>query len=62
VQAQTTSCPAAVSMAAAEGALTGVQSTVENLRLGIQNLRDVMLQELRAFEGVHVAAPQGPVY
>jgi aspartate aminotransferase len=62
VQAQTTSCPAAVSMAAAEGALTGVQSTVENLRLGIQNLRDVMLQELRTFEGVHVTPPQGTFY
>ena len=37
-------------MAAAEGALTGVQSTVENLRLGIQNNRDVMLHELRSFE------------
>ncbi len=33
VQSQTTSCPPAVSMAAAEGALTGVQSTVESLRL-----------------------------
>ncbi len=62
VQAQTTSCPAAVSMAAAEGALTGVQSSVESLRLGIQNLRDVMLQELRAFEGVRVDPPQGTFY
>jgi len=62
VQAQTTSCPAAVSMAAAEGALTGVQSGVESLRLGIQNLRDVMLQELRAFEGVRVEPPQGTFY
>jgi aspartate aminotransferase len=62
VQAQTTSCPAAISMAAAEGALTGVQSTVENLRLGIQNHRDVMLQELRAFEGVHVTRPLGTFY
>jgi len=62
VQAQTTSCPAAVSMSAAEGALTGVQSTVENLRLGIQNMRDVMLQELRAFEGVRVAKPLGTFY
>ena len=62
VQAQTTSCPAAISMAAAEGALTGVQSTVENLRLGIQNHRDVMLQELRAFEGVHVTKPLGTFY
>ena len=62
VQAQTTSCPAAVSMAAAEGALTGVQSGVESLRLGIQNHRDVMLQELRAFEGVRVEPPQGTFY
>ena len=62
VQAQTTSCPAAVSMAAAEGALTGVQSGVESLRLGIQNLRDVMMQELRAFEGVRVEPPRGTFY
>jgi aspartate aminotransferase len=62
VQAQTTSCPAAVSMAAAEGALTGVQSTVENLRLGIQNQREVMMQELRAFEGVRVTKPLGTFY
>ncbi len=62
VQAQTTSCPAAVSMAAAEGALTGVQSTVENLRLGIQNLRDVLLSELRTFEGLRVTKPAGTFY
>ncbi|HKI93190.1 MAG TPA: aminotransferase class I/II-fold pyridoxal phosphate-dependent enzyme, partial [Gaiellaceae bacterium] len=54
VQAQTTSCPAAVSMAAAEGALRGPQSGVESLRLSIQTLREVMLTELRAFEAVHV--------
>jgi aspartate aminotransferase len=62
VQSQTTSCPAAVSMAAAEGALTGVQSTVENLRLGIQNNRDVILHELRSFAGVHVEKPLGTFY
>ena len=62
VQAQTTSCPAAVSMAAAEAALTGPQNVVENLRLGIQNQRDVMLQELRAFDGVRVEKPLGTFY
>ncbi len=62
VQAQTTSCPAAVSMAAAEAALTGVQAPVENLRLQIQNQRDVLLQELLAFEGVRVAKPEGTFY
>ena len=62
IQSQTTSCPPIVSMAAAEGALTGVQSTVETLRLGIQNNRDIMLHELRSFEGVHVEKPLGTFY
>ncbi|GIL11552.1 MAG: aminotransferase [Chloroflexota bacterium] len=62
VQAQTTSCPANLSMAAAEGALNGVQSTVESLRLGIQNNRDVMMTELRTFPGVKVTKPCGTFY
>lgn len=62
VQAQTTSCPATLSMAAAEGALTGVQSTVESLRLSIQNNRDVMVNEFRTFEGVKVTKPCGTFY
>jgi aspartate aminotransferase len=62
IQAQTTSNPPAVSQAAAEGALLGVQSVVDNLRLTIQNNRDVMLQELRAFNGVHIEKPHGTFY
>lgn len=62
VQAQTTSCPAAVSMAAAEAALEGSQAPVENLRLAIENRRDVMLLELSVIEGVHVARPDGTFY
>lgn len=62
IQAQTTSCPAAVSMAAAQGALTGAQAPVENLRLSIQNVRDVLLNELRAFADVRVTAPAGTFY
>ncbi len=62
VQAQTTSCPAVVSQAAAEGALTGVQSTVENLRLTIQNNRDVIMRELETFTGVKVTKPNGTFY
>jgi aspartate aminotransferase len=42
IQAQTTSNPSVISQAAAEGALTGVQTAVESLRLTIQNNRDVM--------------------
>ncbi len=62
VQSQTTSCPSAVSMAAAEGALTGVQSTVENLRLIIQNNRDLAMTDFRTFPGVKVVKPCGTFY
>jgi len=62
VQSQTTSCPAAVSMAAAEGALVGAQGSVESLRLAIQNNRDVMLRELRAFADLPVETPRGTFY
>jgi aspartate aminotransferase len=62
VQAQTTSCPAALSQAAAEGALTGVQNGVENLRVTIQNNRDVLLNEMRAFTEVKVTKPDGTFY
>jgi aspartate aminotransferase len=62
VQAQTTSCPAVVLQAAAEGALNGLQSYVESLRLTIQNNRDVVLQELKSFNGIRVAKPQGTFY
>lgn len=62
IQAQTTSCPSVVSQAAAEGALTGVQSVVENLRLTIQNNRDVIMNELRGFAGVVTQKPQGTFY
>jgi aspartate aminotransferase len=62
LQGQTTSCASVVSQAAAEGALTGVQNVVENLRLTIQNNRDVMMQELEGFEGVKVHKPGGTFY
>jgi aspartate aminotransferase len=62
IQAQTTSNPSVISQAAAEGALSGVQTTVESLRLTIQNNRDVMMQEMRAFNVVHVTKPQGTFY
>ncbi len=62
IQAQTTSCPPIISQAAAEGALTGIQSTVESLRLTIQNNRDVVMQELRTFTGVRTVPPQGTFY
>lgn len=62
VQAQTTSCPALLSQMAAVGALTGIQSGVESLRLTLENNRNVMVQELKAFEGVRLIPPDGTFY
>jgi len=62
VQSQTTTCVSPVMQAAAEGALLGMQSVVEALRLTMQNNRDVLMQELRTFSGVHCTKPQGTFY
>jgi aspartate aminotransferase len=62
VQGQVTSSPPAVSQAAAEGALTGMQSVTENLRLTIQNNRDVLVNELRSFSDLPFRKPQGTFY
>jgi aspartate aminotransferase len=62
VQAQTTSCASVILQAAAEGALTGLQSYVESLRLTIENNRNVMMQELQSFTGIKVTKPDGTFY
>lgn len=62
VQGQVTSNASTVSQAAAEAALTGPQNVVENLRLGIQNNRDVIMNELRSFTDVRVTKPEGTFY
>ncbi len=62
VQAQTTSCVSPAMQVAAEGALVGVQNVVESLRLTIQNNRDVLMQELRTFNGVKLRKPEGTFY
>jgi aspartate aminotransferase len=62
VQAQTTSCVSPILQAAAEGALSGIQSVVESLRLTIENNRDVMMQELKTFNDIRVTRPDGTFY
>ncbi len=62
VQAQTTSCTSLILQAGAEGALNGLQSVVEAVRLQIQNNRDVIMQELASFNGVRVTKPEGALY
>jgi aspartate aminotransferase len=62
IQSQTTSCVSPVMQAAAEGALTGMQSMVESLRLMIQNNRDILMSELHAFTDIQCHKPQGTFY
>jgi aspartate aminotransferase len=62
VTVQTTSGVSAVSQAAAEGALNGLQSVVEALRLQIENNRNVLMQEMRTFPGARLIPPQGTFY
>jgi aspartate aminotransferase len=62
VTVQTTSGVSPVSQAAAEGALNGLQNIVEALRLQIQNNREVLLQEMRTFNGARLIKPDGTFY
>ena len=58
IQSQQTSGPSAPSQWAAVGALNGVQASVENLRLTLENNRNIMLDRLLAIPGVKVAKPE----
>ncbi len=62
IQSHQTSGPVTVSQWAAIGALSGVQTTIESLRLTLENQRNVMLERLRTIPGVHVTKPDGTFY
>jgi len=62
VTVQTTSGVSPVSQAAAEGALNGLQNIVEAIRLQIQNNREVLLQEMKTFNGARLIKPDGTFY
>jgi len=62
VTVQITSGVSPVSQAAAEGALNGMQSVVEALRLQIENNRAVLLQEMKSFNGARLIPPDGTFY
>lgn len=62
IQSQETSGPATPSQWAAVGALNGVQSAVSSLRMTLENNRNVMIERLKAFNGVHVTRPDGAFY
>jgi len=62
VQGQITSCTSVLLQAAAEGALTGLQSHIDTLRMTLENNRNVMMQELSSFTGVKITKPDGTYY
>ncbi len=62
VQAQITSCPSALSQAAAAGALAAGGDFVETLRKGLQKKRDVMVAELAKLKKAKLHKPQGTFY
>ena len=62
IQSHETSGPSALLQHAAVGALAGVQSSVEGLRATLENSRNVLLNELRAFDGVVIEKPGGTFY
>ena len=62
VQAQISSCPSALSQAAAAGALHDGDGFVETLRKGLEKKRDVMVEELLKLKKARVTKPQGTFY
>jgi aspartate aminotransferase len=62
IQSQQTSGPSAPAQWAAVGALNGVQSSIESLRVTLENNRRVMLDRLRAFDGINIHPPDGTFY
>ncbi len=62
IQGHQTSGPSALLQKAAVGAINGIQSCVESLRLTLENNRNVMIDHLNSFDGVKVTKPDGTFY
>ena len=62
IQSHQTSGPVTVSQWAAIGALSGVQTSIESLRLTLENQRNVMLERLATIPGVRTTKPNGTFY
>lgn len=62
LQGHQTSGPSVVMQKAAVGALNGVQSQVDALRVTLQNNRNVMMERLAAFNGIRATKPDGSFY
>ena len=62
IQGHQTSGPSALLQHAAVAAINGVQTSVESLRLTLENNRNVLMARLKAFEGVKATKPDGTFY
>jgi aspartate aminotransferase len=62
IQGHQTSGPSILLQKAAIGALNGIQSCTENLRVTLENNRNVLIDHLNSFEGVKVTKPGGTFY
>ncbi len=62
IQGHQTSGPSVLLQQAAVGAINGLQSSVESLRMTLENNRNIMVQQLESFEGVKVSKPDGAFY
>jgi aspartate aminotransferase len=62
IQGHQTSGPSVVLQRGAVGALNGVQSSVESLRITLENNRRVLVERLRSFDGVKIIPPGGTFY
>jgi len=62
IQGHQTSGPSVLLQKAAVGALNGIQSSVESLRMTLENNRNVMMDLLKSFDGVNVTKPDGTFY
>jgi len=62
IQSHETSGPAGLLQVGAVAAINGIQSSVENLRMQLENRKNILMSKLGAFEGVKVTEPDGTFY
>jgi aspartate aminotransferase len=62
IQSQITTCNSPINQVAAEAALNGDQSCVDELRSAIENNRNLIFRELQSIPGVKALKPEGTFY
>ncbi len=62
IQGHQTSGPSVLLQKAAVGALNGIQSSVESLRVTLENNRNILIGLLKSFNGIKVTVPDGTFY